>query len=139
MRIHHGVFALKSRRIVRGQGDMHIALSPNDWSAYCHTEDENARVFPSAAFSPGLLRSDFPVLPAAVGEALLSLRVHLLLPYALKHFGFACRDPKHPAYADLVYNFEGKWAYSLCNAFMIQVSLHGRAFVQPLGVLSFLG
>ena len=60
-------------------------------------KEEVGRVFLSAAISPGLSRSDFPELPAVVGEALPSLGVNPLLPYALKHLGFACVDPKHSA------------------------------------------
>ena len=72
-----------------------IALAPTDWSAYRHRDEEDGRVLPSASFSPGLSRGDFPELPVAVGESLPSLGVHPLLPYVVKHFGFACSDPRH--------------------------------------------
>ena len=68
-----------------------------------------------------------------------SLGVHLLLPYFLKHFGVACSDPSHPAFADLMYNVEREWAWALGNAFMNEVSIHGRVFVQPIEVLAYLG
>ena len=65
--------------------------------------------------------------------------MHVLLPYVVKHFGFACSDPRHPVYDELVYDFEREWAWCLCSAYMNEVWLHGRAFVQPVEVPSFLG
>lgn len=116
-----------------------MALALNDWSAYRHTDDEDSPVFLSAAFSSRFSRSHFPELQAVVGEALPSLGVHPLLPSTLKHFGFACGDTKRPAYGDLVCNFKREWAWSLCIAFMSEVSQHRRTFVQPVGLPSSLG
>ena len=65
--------------------------------------------------------------------------MHPLLLFALKHFGFACADREHPVHADLSYNFEGEWAWSLGNALMTEVGVSARAFVQPPEVLAFLG
>ena len=116
-----------------------IALASTDWSGYWHRDEEDGRVFLSASFSPGLSRGDFPELPVAIGGSLPSLGVHPLLPYVVKHFGFACSDPRHLVYEDLVYSLEQEWAWCLCGAYMNEVWLHGRAFVPPVEVLSFLG
>ena len=59
-------------------------------------------------------------------ESLPSFGVHALLLYALKHFGFACSDPDHPAHADLAHNVEREWAWALGNAFMAEVYLPAR-------------
>lgn len=93
---------------------------------------------PVGRLFPGWSISHFPELLSVVGEALPSLGVRSILPYTLIHFGFACGDPKHPACDDLVYNFEREWAWTLCNAFMSEVSQHGRAFIQAVGMLSCL-
>ena len=87
-----------------------IAVSPHDWATYRHCECDDGHVFRSASFEQGITQRDFPELPEAVQESLLSFGVQALLPYALKHFGFACSDPDHPAHADLVHNFEREWA-----------------------------
>ena len=117
----------------------HVAIAPHDWAAYRHSGEEVGRVFRSASFEGGLSPQDFPRLPAIVGETLPSFGVHPLLPYVLKHFGVACSDPSHPAFADLMYNFEREWAWALGNAFMNEVSIHGRVFFQPIEVLAYLG
>lgn len=57
--------------------------------------------------------------------------VDILLPYALKNFGFACEDPRHPAREDVAHNIEREWAWSLGNASINEVSINGRVFVQP--------
>ena len=116
-----------------------IAMSPHSWATYRHCEEDDGRVFRSASFEQGITPKDFPELPKVVRESLPSFGVPALLPYALKHFGFACSDPDHPAHADLVHNVEREWAWAFCNAFMAEVHINRRVFVQPIGVLAFLG
>ena len=38
-----------------------------------------------------------------------------------------------------MYNVEKEWTWAVGNAFMNEVSIHGRVFVQPTGVLAHLG
>ena len=83
-----------------------IAVSPHDWATYRHREENDGRVFRSASLEQGITPRDFPELPEVVQESLPSFGVHALLPYALKHFGFACSDPNHPTHADLAHNVE---------------------------------
>ena len=90
-----------------------IALAPHDWSAYRHASEADGRVLKSASFERGLSVGDFPTLPASIVEVFPSLGVHTLLPYALKHFGFACADPNHPAREALLSNAELEWAWSV--------------------------
>lgn len=116
-----------------------IAVLPHYWATFRHREEDDGRVFKSASFEQGITTRDFPELPEAVRGSLLSLGVHAPLPYALKHSSFACSDLAHSAHADLVYNVERKWAWALGNAFMTQVHVKRCAFVQPVGVPSFLG
>ena len=115
-----------------------IAVSPHAWATYRQCAEDDGRFFRSVSFEPGITAKDFPELHEAVREALPSLGVHALLPYALKHFGYACADPYHPAHSDLEQNFEREWAWSLGNAFMAEVRVNGRVFVQPIGVLASL-
>lgn len=115
-----------------------IAVSPHDLPTYRHREEDDGRVFRSAPFEQGIILRDFPELPEAVRESLPSFGVHALFPYALKHFGFACSDPDHPAHAELVQNFQREWAWALGNTFMAAVHINRRVFLQPIGVLAFL-
>ena len=117
----------------------HVAIAPHHWAAYRYSGEADGRVFRSAVFADGLSPRNFPPLPDAVGDALPSLGVHPLLPYALKHFGAACTDPRHPSYVNLMYNVEREWAWVVGNAFMNEVSIHGRVFAQPTGILAHLG
>ena len=116
-----------------------IAVSPHNWATYRHREEDDGRVFRSAFFEQGITPSDFPELPEVVRESLPSFGVHALLPYASKNFGFACPNPDHPAHADLVQNVELEWSCALANAFMAEAHINRRVFVQPIGVLAFLG
>ena len=117
----------------------HVSIAPHDWAAYRHSGEADGHVFRSASFKEGLSPSDFPRLPEMVRVALPSLGVYPLLPYILKQFGVACADWTHPAYDDLIHNVEREWAWALGNAFLNEVSIHGRVFVQPTGVLAHLG
>ena len=47
--------------------------------------------------------------------------------------------PRPSGHADLAHNFEREWAWALGNAFMAEVHINRRVFVQPIGVLAFLG
>ena len=96
-------------------------------------------MFRSSAFEQGLPPADFPALPEEIEGALPSLGANPLLSFALKHFGFACADREHPVHADLSYNFEREWAWSLGNALMTELRVTTRAFVQTPEVLAFLG
>ena len=116
-----------------------IPVSPHDWANYRHREEDDGRVIRSASFEQGITPRDFPELPEVVRESLPSFRVHALLPYALKYLGFACSNPDHPAQADLVHNVEREWAWALGNAFIAEVHINRGVFVQPIGVLAFLG
>ena len=116
-----------------------IVVWPHDWATYRHREEDDGRVFSSASFEQVITPRDFPELQEVVRESLPLFGVHALLPYALKHFDFACSDLDHPAHADLVHNVEREWAWALGNAFMAEVHINRSVFVQPIEVLAFLG
>ena len=116
-----------------------IYLAPHDWSSYRQAGEVDGRVLRSALFERGLSTDDFPELPTSIREVFSSLGVHVLLAYALKHFGYACSDRHHPAHEVFIYNVEREWAWSVGNAFMNEVSVNARFFVQPGAVLCFLG
>ena len=109
-----------------------VGFAHHDWSAYRHPDEADGRIIPSAAFASGLSSGDFPVLPLDVRESFPSLGVHPLLPPVLKHFGFACADSQHPARSRLAYNCQREWAWSVCCAFMAEVHVNARVFLQPL-------
>ena len=105
---------------------------------YRRSEEENGRVFAPAAFEQWLSTGDFPLLPLTVRENFPSLGIHPLLPYVLKHFGYAAIDPVHPARALLLDNYEKEWAWSVGCAFMAEVCVQGRVFLQPDKTMTFL-
>ena len=81
---------------------------------------------------------NFPELPSSVRDSFPSVEVHPLLPPALKHFGFACADSAHPAHLRLAYNYEREWAWSLCSAYMTEVSIKERVFVQTCQIIAWI-
>ena len=115
-----------------------VAVAHHDRAAYRGPDEADDRVFRSSAFVRGLNSGDFPSLPNAVMSSFPSLGVHPLLPFILKHFGYACVDARHPARALLQHNVEREWAWSISNAFMSEVSINRRVFVQPSRVLAYL-
>ena len=95
-------------------------------------------MFRSSAFPSGLVASDFAELPPSVKESLPSLGVHPLLPPTLTHFGFSCMDRQHPVHPRLVFNYEREWAWALCSAYMAEVCVNSRIFIQPTQTIAFL-
>ena len=108
-----------------------IAVAHHDWAAYRHEDEEDSRVFRSSAFAAGLGASDWAELSPSVKESLLSLGVHSLLPLTLQRFGFSCMDRHHPVHLRLVFNYEREWAWALCSAYMTEVCVNSRVFIQP--------
>ena len=73
-----------------------VAVAHHDWAAYRGPDEADDRVFRCSSFVGGLTPGDFPALPNAVMGPFPSLGIHPLLPFILKHFGYACADPRHP-------------------------------------------
>ena len=115
-----------------------IAVAHHDWAAYRGPDEADNRVFRSPAFVGGLTPGDLSSLPNAIIGSFPYLDIHPLLPFILKHFGYACADAHHPARALLQHNCEREWAWFVCNAFMSEVSINRRVFVQPPKVLAYL-
>ena len=114
------------------------AVAHHDWAAYRGPEEADDRVFWSSAFVGGLTPGDCPSLPNAIMGSFPSLGIHPLLPFILKHFGYASTDAHHPARALLLHNCEREWVWLVSNAFMSEVSINQREFVQPSKVLAYL-
>lgn len=112
-----------------------VALAPHDWAVHRRSDEEDGRVLRASSFEKGLSIREFPPLPVILIEGLPSQGVHSLLPFILKHFGFLCTDSRHPVCADVIYNLEREWAWSLGNALMNEVSVQERLYVQPPEVL----
>ena len=115
-----------------------VSFSHRDWSTYRHREERDGRVVPSSAFASGLAPGDFAPLPTDIWDAFPSLGVHPLLPPVMEHFGFACADTQQPAHPQLAYNYGRKWAWSVCCAFMAEVHVNARVFLQPLDTIAFV-
>ena len=56
----------------------------------------------------------------------------------LKHLGFACADSAHPDHPRLAYNYERDWAWSLCSAYMTEVSINEGVFIQPCQTIAWI-
>ena len=115
-----------------------VAVAHFDWSAYPAAGEEDGCVFLSAAFERGLSVHDFPELPPSVRDSFPSVGVHPLLPPVQKHFGFACADSAHPAHPRLAYNYEREWDWSLCSAYMTEVSINERVFIQLCQTIAWI-
>ena len=115
-----------------------VAVAHNDWAAYRGPDEADDRVFRSSSFVGGLTPGDFPALLNAVIGSFPSLGIHPLLPFILKHFGYACADPCHPGRALLQHNCDREWAWSISSAFMCEISVNRRVFVQPSRLLAYL-
>ena len=115
-----------------------VGFAHHDWVAYRGENEADGRVVPSAALASSLAVRDFAVLPAGVRESFPFLGVHPLLPPILKHHGIACADRQYPAHSRLAFNYEREWAWSVCCAFMSEVCMNRRAFVQPKPTVAFV-
>ena len=115
-----------------------MAVAHLDCLAYRAAGEEDGGVFLSAAFERSLSVRDSPELRPSVRDSIPFVGVHPLLPPVLKHFGFACADSVHPAHPRLAYNYEREWAWSLCSAYMTEVSVSERVFIQPCQTIAWI-